>query len=261
MTPEARAARERKQKIFLAVGGLVLVALLAFQLPKLLGGSGSSSTAASATTTETSAETSTSTSTGSATPAAGTATPIVVAAAVRPDLVTGKLSSFGLFRRKDPFIQQVATDAATTAAASAASSAKDATSSGAAGGKKAANTAGASGKFTVGAKSASTPALTVLSVNSTREALQPGGTFPSSDPVFVLVSEHPGSKSVQIGVVGGAYAGGSKTTTLKVGKPLTLVNTATGARYRISLVAVGSGQSSSGTADKPASSSTPSSGK
>jgi len=41
MTPEERAARERKQKIFVVVGGLLLVALLAFQLPKLLGGSSS----------------------------------------------------------------------------------------------------------------------------------------------------------------------------------------------------------------------------
>jgi hypothetical protein len=66
-------------------------------------------------------------------------------------------------------------------------------------------------------------------------------TFPTSDPVFVLVSEQPEAKSVVVGVVGGAYAGGSKTTKLKVGKPLTLVNTTTGAKYRISLVSVGSG--------------------
>ncbi len=50
MTPEARAARERKQKIFVAVGGLFLVALLALQLPKLLGGSGGDAAAAPTTT-------------------------------------------------------------------------------------------------------------------------------------------------------------------------------------------------------------------
>ncbi len=49
MSPEARAARERKQKIFVAIGGVVLLALLAFQLPKLLGGS--EPTAAPAATT------------------------------------------------------------------------------------------------------------------------------------------------------------------------------------------------------------------
>ena len=61
------------------------------------------------------------------------------------------------------------------------------------------------------------------------KALEPGSAFPASDPVFVLVAEQPGSKTAVIGVAGGAYAGGAKTTRLKVGKPLTLVNTTTGA--------------------------------
>jgi hypothetical protein len=67
--------------------------------------------------------------------------------------------------------------------------------------------------------------------------------FPSADPLFVLVAEKPGAKSVVVGIAGGAYSGGAKTTTLKVGKTLTLVNTTTGARYKISLVSVGSGES------------------
>ncbi len=71
--------------------------------------------------------------------------------------------------------------------------------------------------------------------------------FPAGDPLFVLVAEKPGSKSVVVGIAGGAYTGGHKTATLKVGKPLTLVNTTTGARYKISLVSVGSGE-----ADQPA---------
>ena len=67
--------------------------------------------------------------------------------------------------------------------------------------------------------------------------------FPSADPLFVLVAEKPGAKSIVVGIVGGAYSGGAKTTTLKVGKSLTLVNTTTGARYKITLVSVGSGDS------------------
>jgi hypothetical protein len=78
-------------------------------------------------------------------------------------------------------------------------------------------------------------------VNAEREALTTGSRFPSADPVFVLVAEHPDSKSVEIGVVGGSYTGGKKTTKLHVGKPVTLVNTATGARYKVLLVSVGSG--------------------
>ncbi len=77
--------------------------------------------------------------------------------------------------------------------------------------------------------SSASAALTIVAVNGARQTLDEGATFPSSDPVFVLVSEQPDAKSVVIGVVGGEYAGGMKTTTLKVGKPLTLVNTTTGA--------------------------------
>jgi hypothetical protein len=80
-----------------------------------------------------------------------------------------------------------------------------------------------------------------VSVNGARQTLEPGSTFPAADPVFVLVSEHPESQSVVVGVVGGVYAGGSKTTKLKAGKPLTLVNTTTGAKYKVKLVSVGSG--------------------
>ena len=64
MTPEARAARERKQKIFVVVGGLFLLAMLSFQLPKLLGGS--SPAEAAPTTTETTTLPGQSTPTGAA---------------------------------------------------------------------------------------------------------------------------------------------------------------------------------------------------
>jgi hypothetical protein len=76
-------------------------------------------------------------------------------------------------------------------------------------------------------------------VNGTRQALEPGAAFPAADPVFVLVAENPAKKTAIIGVVGGAYASGARTTRLRVGKPLVLVNTTTGARYRVLLVAVG----------------------
>lgn len=243
MTPEARAARERKQKIFVAVGGVLLLGLLAIQVPKLLGGSGSSQPAATGTTATTPVVTppaGSSTTPAAGTPVAATTSPT---SAVRPALpTTGKLSSFGLFRQKDPFVQLVATSAVPADASAPSSS----PGPGKVASPKPAATSGASAAkgFTVGAKSgaAAAPALTVVSVNGERQALAPGGTFPVSDPVFVLVAESPGSRSVRIGVVGGAYAGGSATTKLTVGKPLTLVNTATGARYRLKLVAVGSGQ-------------------
>jgi hypothetical protein len=220
VTPEARAARERKQKIFVAVGGVVLLLLMGLQLPGYLGGS--SSTAASTTSTEL-----TTGSEPTVVPTPGGNTPVAVAAGAEP----AKLSSFSSFSRKDPFVQQVTSDTGTSASAP--------TPSGTGGKKEGAKTPSTTTKFSVGGKSAS--AVTIVSVNGQRQALSPGSAFPASDPVFVLVAEKPGSKVVIIGVKGGAYASGASTTKLVLGKPLTLVNTSTGARYRIVLVAVGSG--------------------
>jgi hypothetical protein len=98
---------------------------------------------------------------------------------------------------------------------------------------------------------AAAAAVTMVTVNGARQVLEPGMKFPAADPLFVLVAEKPGSKSVVVGIVGGAYSGGQKTTTLRIGKPLTLVNTTTGARYKISLVSVGSAESAEQPAQKP----------
>lgn len=224
MTPEARAARERKQKIFVAVGGLFLVALLALQLPKLLGGSGGDAAAAPTTTV----------AAAPATPGAAPGT----TPAPAPVATTAKLTTFTVFERKDPFVQQVTTSPPV----------EPSTTPAAGGGTKSGGSAAptATTKFSTGSKGAS---ATIVTVNGERQVLEPGAKFPSSDPLFVLVAENPGSKSVVVGIAGGAYAGGKNTTTLKVGKPLVLVNTATGARYKVALVSVGSGADSS--ASKP----------
>jgi hypothetical protein len=103
----------------------------------------------------------------------------------------------------------------------------------------------------------------VISVNGARQALAAGTRFPVADPVFVLVAEQPKSKSVIIGIAGGAYASGSRTTKLVVGKPLVLVNTTTGARYKLVLIAVGNGKATetptpgTATPTSPGTSSTP----
>ena len=225
MTPEARTARERKQKIFVVVGGLVLVVLLAIQLPRLLGGS-SSSTAAPATQT-----------TPAGIPPVPTPAPTTGRAVVAPARQTAPaLSSVSGFAPKDPFVQQVVTDRPAAAPAG--------------GGTGKASEKPAAEKFSVGSKRTSAAKATVVTVNGVRQVLETGDKFPASDPVFVLVAEKPATKSVAVGVAGGAYAGGASTTTLKVGKPLTLVNTATGARYRLALVSVGSGESATQPPDK-----------
>jgi hypothetical protein len=140
---------------------------------------------------------------------------------------TAKVRSFSAFRQKDPFVQQVVTSNGVETAAAA----KEGTGKGE---KEKTPTE----KFTTGTK---TEVATVVTVNGARQVLEPGTKFPAADPTFVLVAEKPGAKAIVVGIAGGAYSGGSKTTTLEVGSPVTLVNTTTGARYRISLVSVGTG--------------------
>jgi hypothetical protein len=240
VTPEERAGRERKQKMFVAVGGVLLVLLLVFvTLPKVLGGGSSSPEAAGTDTTST-----TSTVPGQiAPPPTGTGSPTPAAAGVTVAATT-KLSSFSAFRQKDPFVQQVATPEQAAAAAASSTAPEDA-------GKAAKGTKdeGSTQKFSVGAKAAATS--TIVTVNGARQVVAPGARFPAADPLFVLVAEKPESKAIEIGVVGGAYSGGDRTTTLKVGRSLTLVNTTTGAKYKISLVSVGSGEQAEEPKAKP----------
>ena len=214
MTPEARAARERKQKIFVVVGGLLLVGMLAIQLPKILGGS-SAPEATPSTTTDAS---------GLPVPAPTNGAVAIVAAT--PE--TAKLRSFSSFAAKDPFVQQVSTLPPVAAAEEGATTKKDGGS-----------TETPAKKFATGKSSVA--AMTIVTVNGARQVLEPGMKFPAADPLFVLVAEKPDSRAVVVGIAGGAYAGGAKTTRLRVGKPITLVNTTTGAKYKISLVSVGSG--------------------
>lgn len=232
MTPEDRAARERKQKIFVVVGGLFLVALLAFQLPKLLGGS--SSAEATPTTTSTTSDVGAA-ATPPTTPAPVSAQVDVVS--IEPAVST-KLDSLSLFAAKDPFVQQVAPPKSSETPGSSSDPESGSGKNGESG-KGGSGGTTAPQEFTPGTSSGS--AVTIITVNGVRQVLSAGQTFPSSDPSFVLVEEKPGAKSVVLGVSGGTFASGAKTATLKAGKTMTLVNTATGARYKLKLVSVGSG--------------------
>jgi hypothetical protein len=240
-TVNARAARERKQKIFVVVGGLFLLALLAIQLPKLLGGS--EPTAAPSTETTITVD-------GEAIPPVDTAVPVAVRLTDTDRPVAagpGQLRSFSTFSRKDPFVQQLVSPEPAEGGGEGGEAAPGKGEPPGAGTKSPENTP--SKGFTVGGTAAA--AVTVISVNGARQTLVPGAAFPAADPVFVLVAEQPGAKTVVIGVAGGAYASGDRTTRLRIGRPLVLVNTATGARYRLVLVAVGNGTAT--TAQGPAS--------
>ena len=106
-SPVIRAEEEKakKQKRLLAILSVVLLALLGFELPKMLGGD-STSTAAPAETAIVS------TTPGSPLAGAPTSLPDTDRVSVAPD--SGQLISFGLFKSKDPFVPQLSTLASPT---------------------------------------------------------------------------------------------------------------------------------------------------
>ena len=72
--------------------------------------------------------------------------------------------------------------------------------------------------------------------HASRSRSRSRSTFPTPEPLFVLRSLT--KKQAKIGVAGGSFDGG-KPVTLKLGKKVTLVNTATGVRYVLKLVYTG----------------------
>jgi hypothetical protein len=269
-------AKERKQKIFVAVGAAVLLLVFAFEA-KSLGLIGGKKAATAAPVT---APAGTPTTPNSLTPPglpgttpAPTGTTGGGSGLVDTDVPVstseGQLVSFDVFETKNPFAPQVH-DESTTASAPAAD-----TATADAGGSTAADTAhadvpapgatvtpptaapagvtppagetttptttptptttGPSTTTTTPTTPAQAPRKTVtISINGRSERVAEDGTFPSGAPVFRLVSF--GKGAAEIGIVGGSYQTGDQTLTLERGKPVTLMNTSDGKRYKLELV-------------------------
>jgi hypothetical protein len=234
-------AKARKQKILAAGLGVVFLAVVAFQAPTILGlFKGSSSTATSEPTpTPTPAA-----SGAAATPAPGAAAAPAPAASgelidsdVAPEPGQGQLVSFDRFESKDPFVQQVDTSAAgATGGASGGTPAAPAEDEGLAP-VPPTPTREEQPTSRVPAPAPATRTARI-SVNGVAQDVAVSGTFPESEPIFKLVSLT--STRAKVGIVGGTYATGSATITLrKGGKPVTLMNTADGTTYVLRLVSVG----------------------
>jgi len=240
-------AKAKRQKIYAGVGGVILLAVLAFQVPRTLKmmhpADQSSSTPPPAATTPGSTPTpisAPSLSGGNAAPAAaapggdGITDPEGV-----PAPQSGQLLAFGLFRSKDPFIQQIDLKGTTGSTGAVPS-----TGSAGASGPTAAVVGGSGGSAhpspPAAAPAAPTPttALTTatISVNGSPESVQTGGTFPASNPYFKLVSLS--KKGAKISIAGGSLANGAPTVTLTKNKAVTLMNTADGTRYVLRLISV-----------------------
>jgi hypothetical protein len=228
---DIREAKDRRAKR-LAIGGIVvLAAVLAFEVPKVLKGHGSSgsSTPPAATTTTPGYGAST---TPASTPVATASAAVLPATSAKltssdlaPRRSKSELYSFSHFAGKDPFVQQVSASDIT----STPSGASGASSSGGGGSTKTAVAAQRSSARTL----AQTGAV-MLQVNGKTQTVRVGGSFPTSNPLFKLVSVSHGL--VRIGIASGSYQSGAQTVSLVSGRTLTLVDTADGIRYRIRLL-------------------------
>jgi hypothetical protein len=256
-------AKAKRQKKIAIVGGVVLLALLAFQLPrtmKMLKSPGNVTTSSSTTTSSTST---TPGSTPLAPPtldggsstdagAGGTGTGSAVATSsdgVRdPDTPlpadAGQLVSFSRFKSKDPFLQQVTPCGQPTCDTGSSPSSGAVTSTS----QPAAVTSGGGNSTSAGrSKPAPTkiasvqPAApvapvssAVISINGQPETVTVGKTFPAADPVFVLTKAT--RAYVMVSISGGALQSGAGAVKVAKGKSVTLRNTADGTQYVLKLV-------------------------
>ena len=218
-------AKAKKQKIIAAVLGVLLLGVLAYEVPSLMKSMNKKPPAA----------------TVAVTPAPGVPPvvggPVAVAPPAIPVATTladsdpaaqagsGQLLSFDRFSSKDPFVQQV--DATAGATPSAPAKPGKATQ------PKVPSTTPTTPSQPVPAPN---PSMARISVNGTSELVDLGKTFPSSDPVFRLVALT--RTTAKVGIAGGSLSTGEGTTTLTKGKKVTLMNTADGTRYQLVLLSV-----------------------
>jgi hypothetical protein len=241
-----RARKDARQKKVLFALAPILVGLLAWQGPGMLkaftGGDSPPPTAAQPTETAAAPDPA-----AGAAPSTATGDPAVTApgGSSLPDADepytpgAGQLVAFDRFIGKDPFRQQVAAKAADGGAPGPGSGGgKDGDGSGGGGGS------GGSGGDDQppgggddGDGDGDAFASATLAVNGVSETVSVDGTFPSSDPVFRLVSI--GGRSVKIGLVAGEFSNGARTVTVALGKKVTLVSQPDGFRFTIKLVALG----------------------
>jgi hypothetical protein len=236
----AKAKAEKQKKIAI---GLVVVLVLAggYAVKTMMGlnSASSGSKPVAADTTGATAAPAPATTTPAALPAAPTlsaalptdttATPSTGSSqlidSVQASAGAGQLKSFSLFESKDPFN------------AGGPSSAATGTKSGGSSGGS--TTTSKPPKTPPAPPAAPTPAPTsaVISVNGTSESVSTGANFPAAAPVFQLVALT--ATTAKVAVAGGSYASGNATLTLKVNTPVTLVNTADGTRYTLTLLPQG----------------------
>lgn len=227
---DLRAAKDRKMKKVAAGLSVVLAIVLVLEVPKLLSHpSGSAPAVAATPTTPSSTATAPGTAAAAVTPVASSKLPNSDSL---PKVGKGQLLAFNHFAAKDPFVQQVVDLTAgqpdqSTGSTSASASANPS------------NSTGTAAAVTHNHQHQSTRVLAVtgaarISVNGRVQIVRPGTSFPSSNPLFRLVSVRNGV--ARIGISSGSYSSGAHTVSLAAGRSLTLVDTADGIRYQLRLL-------------------------
>ena len=235
-------AKQKKQKIIAGVLGVLFVGVLAFQVPRVMKQLHPSAPPPVHHASTTPAPTGATPTLAAPTLAGGNQLPAPassgssLASSPAPAVQDGQLASFSLFASKDPFAQQISDQKSGGATGSAPP---------ASGGSSSASKAGGSGSGSgaTGGK-APAPGSAVISVNGTLYSVAVGTDFPQASstdssivPLFHLVSLS--AHTAKISIAGGSYANGAPTATLTENKPVTLMNTADGTRYKLILKPVG----------------------
>jgi hypothetical protein len=230
--PQAKAKR---QKIIAAGLGVLLLGVLAFQLPRTLKmlhqSSASASPAPAPAATGTTGATGALATTATAATSGGDG---LTDPGVLPPAQSGQLLAFSRFRSKDPFTQQINLECAS--GSGGCTSGTGTTQQPAPGKQSKPPTTKPSTTPPASNVTAAKPTSADISVNGTTESVAVGAQFPASSPTFVLVSLT--KSTAKIAIAGGSIEGNKQTVTLKKGVSLTLMNTADGTRYVLRLVKV-----------------------
>lgn len=215
-------AKAKRQKIIAAVLGVVLLGVLAWQVPSLMKTLNKKPPPAAAPAPPPPPAAGAPVAGG---PVAGApvAAPVSSTTLVDSDPTaqpgSGQLLSFDRFTSKDPFVQQA--DTANAAAPEPAPKAPPPPPPPPPPASK---------------PPAAKPTSAQISVNGEAEKVVVGATFPAADPVFRLVSLT--KTTAKVAIDGGSLSTGDATVTLTKGKKVTLMNTADGTRYELVLLSL-----------------------
>jgi len=258
-------AKAAKQKKIAIGGGILLLALLGYQGPKVLKMmnqkpkppivSAVPTTPASTPVTPTDPNSLAAPTLGGTPTAAAPTTGsdvsssnLVSAVPVSPD--PGQLEAFNRLATKDPFAEQVSASGAPSGSGSKGSTKTPPPST---------TPVPTQPTPTPPAPAPSSATISLngeqLSVSVGTDFPQSGATFNRVGAIFHLVSLT--AKSAKISIVGGSYADGANTITLTMGKPLTLQNTADGTRYVLILEPASAQSGASGGSSTTPSATTP----